>query len=422
VAVVLAALLVTACSGGSSSATSGAPRTTTPAVSEPPASAPAQPPSRAAALALARRYLLDVAEGDDAKAGSLAAAAGGDAAGRLAELGGWLHGLPIARAAGHASAASRPASAPAGDRAVAVALRARLAGPPASAWVPLGTRVLLLAPDGGRWRVADDVTADPALAVHQDGLSVLGRPHVERGAHATVVYGPGSARRQAREIGRLADAAVPDLHGTYGGGAPAAHPLILLVDDASQAERLIGRNVGQVLPAGSVAGPFAYVFLRRYRTIDPVSRGALITGLMTHLATAPSLRQAPTSLRAGVDAYEQNRYLNRRGYVLPLDRIAAAYPGYPTLDRWTTREPLWGLNGTAQRLAGQDALAMVHVILTRHGGAPALRRLGRAFEHTGSDITAANVRRAFQQALGVSFASVVDEAHAYARGGSWKFS
>jgi hypothetical protein len=64
----------------------------------------------------------------------------------------------------------------------------------------------------------------------------------------------------------------------------------------------------------------------------------------------------------------------------------------------------------------------VHVILTRHGGAPVLRRLGKAFAHTGSDITSADVRRAFQRALGVSFASVVAEAHAYAKGGSWKFS
>jgi hypothetical protein len=63
----------------------------------------------------------------------------------------------------------------------------------------------------------------------------------------------------------------------------------------------------------------------------------------------------------------------------------------------------------------------VHVILVRHGGAPALRRLGRAFNHTGSDITAVDVQHAFRRALGVSFASVVGEAHAYAKGGSWKF-
>jgi hypothetical protein len=280
--------------------------------------------------------------------------------------------------------------------------------------------VVLLAPLGDHWRVVDDVTA--ASAVQPSGLAALGSPLVLRGTHATVVYAPAAARRQALEIRRLADAAAPNLHGTYGGGSAAAHPLIFLVKDPAQAAQVIGRDVGQVLPAGSVAGPFAYVFLGQYRKVDPISRGAVITALMTRLATTPSLEHAPTSLRNGVDAYEQNRYLNSHGYVLPLDRIAAAYPGYPTLARWTSRQPLWGLNGPAQQLAGQDALAMVHVILTRHGGAPALRRLGRAFGHTGSDVTAADVRHAFIRALGVSFASVVSEAHAYAKGGSWKFS
>ena len=415
------AVVLGGCSGGSPSATSSGPGPTVPSVSQPPASQPPLPPPAHAALAVARRYLTALADGEDARAQALAAPDGADAGRRLDALKASLEDLAIARSAGGASAASRPSSAAAGDRAVAVALRARLAGKPPSAWMPLGTRVLLLSSRGGRWRVADDVTRDASVGVQPTGLAALGRPRVMRGSNATVVYGAG-ARRQAAEIRRLADAAAPDLHGTYGGGTAAAHPVIFAVDDAAQADQLSGRDVGQVLPAGSVAGPFAYVFLHQYRRIDPVSRGAVITALMTHLATAPSLHHAPTSLRAGVDAYEQNRYLNRRGYVLPLDRIAAAYPRYPTLRRWTTREPLWGLNGGAQQLAGQDALAMVHVILTRHGGAPALRRLGRAFDHTGSDTTADDVQRAFRRALGVSFASVLDEAHRYAQGGSWKFS
>src|SRR4051794_569983 len=156
-------MLVTACSAGSSSATSGAPRSTAPAVSGPPASPPARSPTWRAALAVARRYLTSVAEQDDANARSLAAPAGGDAAERLDMLAGWLRGVPIVQAAGDATAVSGPASAPADDRAVAVALRGRLAGPPPSASVPLGTRVLLLAPADGRWRVVDDVTGDPAL-------------------------------------------------------------------------------------------------------------------------------------------------------------------------------------------------------------------------------------------------------------------
>jgi hypothetical protein len=370
----------------------------------------------------ARRYLLAVATGKNAAAHALSSPADDDARQRLDQLSAWFTSVPVARLRADAHRVAAPPSAPDSDVGVALAFRGRLAGHPVSEWVPFGTRVLLMSPAGGRWQVADDRTDAAESTVQQFGLSALGSPHVLHGANATVVYGPDAARRQAIEIRRLADAAAPDIHGTYGGGAASAHPLIFAVADAYRAERLSGRVLAQVLPAASVAGPFAYVFLDRYRRIDPVSRGAVITAVLTHLATAPSLKHGPTSLRAGVDAYEQNRYLNRRGYVLPLDRIAAAYPGYPTLDRWTTREPLWGLNGAAQQLAGQDALAMVHVILTRHGGAPVLRRLGKAFAHTGSDITSADVRRAFQRALGVSFASVVAEAHAYAKGGSWKFS
>jgi hypothetical protein len=176
-----------------------------------------------------------------------------------------------------------------------------------------------------------------------------------------------------------------------------------------------------VLPVGSVLGSFTYVFLRQYRRVDPTGRGGTVTALMTMLATRLSMAHAPTSLRVGVALYEQNRYLNGKGYVLPLDRIAAAYPAYPTLKRWTNRQSLWGLSGSPQELASQDALAMVHTILTRHGGAPALRRLGKAFAHSGSDLTIAEVQRAFRRALGTSFAAVAGEAHAYAKGGSWKF-
>ena len=414
------ALIAGGCSGSHAASSGRAASVPSPATSSagPPG---LQVPPAHAALKVARRYLTALAEGNGAEADTMAAPAGAAAAKRLEQLRAWFGALPVARAAATASPAARPSSSPAPDRAVAVALRARLAGSPATDRVPLGTRVLLLAPANGRWRVADDVTADPSVGVQPSGLDAVRQPRVMRGANATVIYGAG-ARREAAEIRKLAAAAAPDLHGTYGGGPAAAHPLILAVEDSTQADQVMGRDVGQVLPAGSVSGPFAYVFLRQYRRIDPVSRGAMMTGLMTHLATQRSLGRAPTSLRAGVDAYEQNRYLNSRGYGLPLDRIAAAYPAYPTLDRWTTRQPLWGLNGPAQQLAGQDALAMVHVILTRHGGAPALRRLGRAFDHTGSDITPADVQRAFRRALGVSFASVVSEAHAYAKGGSWKFS
>ena len=417
---IAAALALAACSGSSSAPTSGPAVFSSAPTGSQTTPVPSAPPARLARRTAAR-YITALALGHAAQARSLAAAQGADGTHSLEQLARWLDDVPVARVDVKASASVRPPDAPAGDVAVSLALRARLASRAGTGWVPLGTRVLVLAPGGAGWRVAADATSNPALAVEPSGLSVFAHPHVLRGAHVTVAYGPGQARLQADEVRRFANAAVPDIHGTYGGGTAAADPLVFLVATREQAAQLIGRDVGQALPVGSVAGSFAYIFLRQYRRVDPAGRGGAVTALITMLATRLSLAHAPTSLRVGVASYEENRYLNHQGYVLPLDRIAAVYPDYPALRRWTNRDSLWGLRGPAQQLASEDALAMVHVILTRHGGAPAVRRLGKAFRHVGSDVTTADVRRAFQQGLGVSFATVAGEAHAYAKGGSWKF-
>jgi hypothetical protein len=142
---------------------------------------------------------------------------------------------------------------------------------------------------------------------------------------------------------------------------------------------------------------------------------------MTLLSSRIMLENTPTSLQNGLAAYEEDAYLGGRGYILPLDGITSAYPGYPSLTRWTSTDSLWGLEGNAQSIANQDALAFTPVLLEKHGGVAGLRRLGKAFAAQGNTLTPAKVRKAFLKGLHVSFDSVLAEAHAYAASGDWKY-
>ena len=65
------------------------------------------------------------------------------------------------------------------------------------------------------------------------------------------------------------------------------------------------------------------------------------------------------------------------------------------------------------------------MIIANHGGSAAIIRLGKQFRQQrvppGSDFSPAQVRKAFQAALGVSYDQVLSEAHSYVAGGTWKF-
>jgi hypothetical protein len=140
---------------------------------------------------------------------------------------------------------------------------------------------------------------------------------------------------------------------------------------------------------------------------------------LTHVVTRPMLAGAPHSLLEGIATYEENRYLALDDETMPLDQLDAYYlhNAFPSLRIWERRESDWGLpNVRSIGVCYLDALAMTNVILQQNGGVPALRRLGAAFraEHARRDFTAAQVEGAFQRALGVSFARVVAETHAYA--------
>jgi hypothetical protein len=270
--------------------------------------------------------------------------------------------------------------------------------------------------------VVADASHDPAFSIHPSGLALFEHPHFLTGSRATVVYGLGSARGTAHDILSAADESVPrlaaDLRWRAGGRAAAD----LRGQDRDQGEQLIGYSIGQSAPLGTVSRGFVYVFLRQFQPIDAFGRASSVVAMMTLLSSRIMLEHAPTSLQNGVATYEEDAYLGGRGYILPLDSISAAYPGYPSLQRWTATDSLWGLEGSAESLANQDALAVTHVVLEKHGGVAGLRRLSKAFAAQGGGaMTAARVRRAFLKGLHVSFDSVLAEAHAYVSSGDWKY-
>ena len=151
---------------------------------------------------------------------------------------------------------------------------------------------------------------------------------------------------------------------------------MFVVNDREQGQELSGRDLGsEPTPLGTLDGNVVYVYLRPYQHADAITRDASTVYLMTLLAGRFNLLRAPWSLAVGVAGYEQNEYLNTKGYILPLEQIQAAYPGYPSAAIWRSQDKDWGLSGSKARLAAEDAVAVVHVIVANHGGSAAIIRL-----------------------------------------------
>jgi hypothetical protein len=391
-----------------------------PAQTTTPAPAPADLFDEARPVAV--RYVRALALGRPAVARRLEAPPDPGAERSLSKLGRWFASVPVARIDVEADPVPLPSDYPSGAIGVRLDLHARLSPDAPTAPAPLGRRVLVMKRAAGAWRVSSDATRDARLGVLAQGLSLFARPRFLTGKHATVAYGAPAVEAAARDVLRAADTAAPRLASTYGGGTAARNPLIFLVRDLEQGERLAGIRIGQEAPLGTVSNGFVYVFLERFDPIDEIGRSSSVVGLMTMLATRTTLEHSPTSLSYGVATYEEDRYLAGRGFILPLDDIGRAYPRYPSIERWTTSAPLWGLSGRAHRLANQDALAMVHVIIERHGGVAAVRRLGEGFgSASAGGFTERQVREVFRNALHVSFDKVRRQAQAYVASGDWKY-
>jgi hypothetical protein len=239
------------------------------------------------------------------------------------------------------------------------------------------------------------------------------------------VYGSTTELGDAEDVLSAAESAAPRLWRIYGGGAAGLRPLIFLIDNAGQGERLAHVDLGKVrTPAGFQYSSFAYVDLPKWRQLDSIHQQSMVVHELTHVVTRPMLDGAPHSLLEGIAMDEEDRFLRTRGPAMSLDELYAYYyhDAFPSLRVWERREADWGLgNVRAIGLCYLDALAITHVIVARHGGVEALRRLGAAFraQHARRDFTAAQVRAAFRRGLGVSFDQIAAEAHAYTRASVW---
>jgi len=403
----LAAAGVAGCSGGHAAA---APPSCARPLSAPPA-------SHDAAAGVATSYLTALATHRYEAAQRLAEACTGHERRSLDRLWAWLAGMPVqgVRLGGPRVTVDGSAVS------VRAVMYARFGAPPASAWVRLGPRTLRLAWGGHGWRVRADVSHTSRSDLGVYGFSQLRHPYFINGRWATVVYGSTKELVDAEHILDAAESAAPGLWRAYGGGVAGLRPLIFVIDNAQQGERLAHVDLGKVrTPAGFQYSSFAYVDLPEWRRLDGVHQQSMVVHELTHVVTRPMLDGAPHSLLEGIAMDEEDRFLRTRSTAVSLDELYAYYyhDAFPSLRVWERRETDWGLaNVHAIGLCYLDALAISHVIVARHGGVDGLRRLGAAFRalHPRRDFTPAQVRAAFHRALGVSFDQVAAEAHAYAR-------
>jgi hypothetical protein len=307
-----------------------------------------------------------------------------------------------------------------GSAKVKVAVEIRFGKPPHSAWITAATRTLRLDSRASGWRVTTDLTKKRHGKLSAYGFSSFRRPEFLSGKRATVVYSAASDRADAEAILGTADSVIGSLWKRYGGGRAARRPVLFLVTDRKQAERLAHINLGKVrTPAGFEFSSYAYINLPQWQDYgDASDRRSMIVHELTHVATRSWVETAPHSLAEGVAMYEENRWrVQHHLGRIPLMGLRQLYlqGAFPTALIWERRETDWGLgNLVAIQYSYLDAMTMVQQIVGHHGGIPALRRLAAAFQTRAGkrDFTAADVDAAFSQALGVSLAQVVAEAHA----------
>jgi hypothetical protein len=302
---------------------------------------------------------------------------------------------------------------------VRLVMSARLGPAPLTTWVPLGERVLLVQDQQVGWRVLADVTTRAKMHAHVYGLSLMVQPHFLTNKHLTVIYGPDQAQLPARTIFGTGSSVVKMLHNKYGGGVAGRHMVMYLVEGLSQGEKLTGVKIGRKeTPAGWQYKDFAYIDYPAWEDDEVIEQNSTVAHELTHVASHTMLRGAPHSLIEGVAMYEEERFLNHLGFQRRFDLINAYYQAgsFPSAQIWGVQWADWGLkNATAVEACYQDGEAMSAVIIEQHGGVPALARLAKAFRSFHHiRYSAAQVDAAFQHALGVSFDTVVGEAHAYA--------
>ena len=306
-----------------------------------------------------------------------------------------------------------------GSADVAVTVDIRFGRPPYTSWITAATRTLRLDGRLGGWRITTDSTKKQHGRLSAYGFESYSRPKVLSGSRATVVFSSQSDEGEARAILKVADGAVGTLWKTYGGGRAARRPVLFLVTDRHQAEKLAHIQLGGGrTPAGFQYSSYAYIDMPEWEQVPPSYERSMIVHELTHVASRAWVADAPHSLAEGVAMYQENlwRVRHQLGRLDLVDLADYYRHGFPSLDIWQRRVTDWGLrNPYAVDACYMDAMVMVQQIVTRHGGIPALRRLGEAFARETSrhqGFTAGQVDAAFTRALGVSFNQVAAEARA----------
>jgi hypothetical protein len=342
----------------------------------------------------------------------------------LSDLATWFGRLPI----GDVKMTAKPVKVPdRGAVGVRVSIEARFSPTPLSTWIKLGDRVMLAGYSDGAWRVMADISSRKAVHTRAYGLRLFEVPSVLTGKHATVIYEAVEAANDATQILSDADEVVPRLTALFGRDRAAAHPVVFVVDGRKQGQQLSGVKIFRAeLPEGWVIDGVAYIAWPVWGPGNVLERDGTIAHELTHVASDGLLGRSPHSLIEGLAMYEEDRYLRTLDVHIPLAGISQVYRrgGFPSIEIWRRRVTDWGLrNPQAVDLCYDDGQAMAAVIMEKHGGASGLARLAAAFNrmhasHHGALYSAAQVREAFQQGLGVSFDQVVAEAHAYAAANS----
>jgi hypothetical protein len=81
------------------------------------------------------------------------------------------------------------------------------------------------------------------------------------------------------------------------------------------------------------------------------------------------------------------------------------------------------VHGSAVGLAYDDAFAITRILIQRHGGFAAFRKVMRGFLEahvTSGSFTKAQLDRIFRRATGRSFTQISDETHAWVMSGAWR--
>ena len=209
-----------------------------------------------------------------------------------------------------------------GSARVTVTVYIHFGKPPYSAWITAATRTLRLDSRPGGWRVTTDVTKARQGKLSAYGFGSYRRPVALSGDRATVVYSATTEKAEAAAILSTADEVIGPLWKRYGGGRAALRPILFLVTNRTQAEKLAHVQLGKVrTPAGFEFSSYAYIDLPQWEEYDDADRRSMIVHELTHVATRSWVETAPHSLAEGVAMYEEDRWRRQAQHLGRVERV-----------------------------------------------------------------------------------------------------